>query len=74
MADFQRRHYEEVARALLATRPPFGKNTVEYNAALNQWTLTVRQLADAFAADNPNFKRARFLNAAGAAPLGRVVI
>jgi hypothetical protein len=51
---FAKRHYEAIARAMQDARLHIR------NTALDQWECTVKCLADAFAADNGEFKRERF--------------
>jgi hypothetical protein len=54
---FTRRHYESIA-ATLKARHPKGPYPAD-------WFGIVRELADAFQADNPRFDRGRFMVACG---------
>lgn len=64
-----RRDYVRIAAALRGARP-FGQTVSGarfgmHPAARQQWHADTDALADALAADNPRFDRARFLAAAG---------
>jgi hypothetical protein len=58
---FAKRHYEAIAPAMQDARRL-------RNTALDQWRCVVNCLADAFAADNGEFKRERFKRACGRFP------
>jgi hypothetical protein len=65
-AMFNKRHYEAIEVAMQEAKP-------EPNWSSNkhaQWTVTVSRLADAFARDNSQFKRDRFI--AACEPLANV--
>jgi hypothetical protein len=54
---FQKRHYEAIALAMQDARFHLR------SSALDQWKCVVNCLADVFARDNGEFKRARFTRA-----------
>ena len=54
---FAKRHYEAIALAMQDARFHLR------STALDQWQCVVNCLADAFAADNGQFKRDRFMHA-----------
>ncbi len=59
MAKFAKRHYEQTALTLQMSHP--GTGLSNDNRAVVQWVSTVETFAIMFAADNPLFKRDRFL-------------
>lgn len=74
MSDFQRRHYETIARALERIRrlevpvpPPrsHGQLTTAEAAKRDTINAVTREIADTFERDNRRFNRDRFLEAAG---------
>jgi len=68
MAQFSKRHYETIATAMQDSFPrilrnAFGEDSEVFSQAFDQWETTRDYLADAFARDNAQFKRDRFIRA-----------
>jgi hypothetical protein len=57
LSRFGKRHYEAIAEAMQIARFHLRCD------ALNQQACVIKQLADLFADDNPQFQRERFTNA-----------
>jgi hypothetical protein len=57
---FQKRHYEKIAEAIQEARGDACIHTAQHPEAIN---VVVNELADAFARDNGQFQRGRFIAA-----------
>ena len=64
---FQKRHMEAIAGTLKRVKPVMRNTETDdsYVKRLSRWEMTVNQFSNMLQDSNPNYKKTRFLKAAG---------